>query len=403
MQKIIELAGRARADAGGADTANPRVIPIQPVLPLNAPEQEVARILQICNACRYCEGFCAVFPAMTRRLEFGKADIHYLSNLCHNCGACLHACQYAPPHEFAVNVPQAMARVRGQTYADYAWPPALGQLYRRNGLTLSVALAAGLALFMILALALKGNLWNAPLGGNFYQLFPHNLLVGLFAPVFLFASLALGMGVRRFWREVTPATSGAPLSAPAAAEATDAVLRLRYLDGGHGKGCNENDDAYTLSRRRLHHFTFYGFLLCFAATSVATLYHYLLGWTAPYELPSLPKLLGVAGGVSLLVGTGGLWRLNLKRHPLHGDAAQKPMDLGFIALLFLTAVSGLALWMGRGTPALAVLLCLHLGAVMALFATLPYGKFAHGLFRTAALLRHAVEKRQPNPIGLGAD
>jgi hypothetical protein len=33
-------------------------------------------------------------------------------------------------------------------------------------------------------------------------------------------------------------------------------------------------------------------MLCFAATSVATLYHYLLGWPAPYDLPSLPKLLG---------------------------------------------------------------------------------------------------------------
>ena len=31
-------------------------------------EAEVGRQMQICNACRYCEGFCAVFPAMTRRL-----------------------------------------------------------------------------------------------------------------------------------------------------------------------------------------------------------------------------------------------------------------------------------------------------------------------------------------------
>ncbi len=92
------------------------------------------------------------------------------------------------------------------------------------------------------------------------------------------------MGVRRFWRDVTPATSGAPLSPPATAEAADAVLRLKYLDGGHGEGCNNEDDAFTLSRRRFHHFTFYGFLLCFAATSVATLYHYLLGWPAPYAL-----------------------------------------------------------------------------------------------------------------------
>jgi len=389
MQSLEALTRDARALANGE-------------IVLSAPEAEVARQMQICNACRYCEGFCAVFPAMTRRLEFGKADIHFLANLCHNCGACLHACQYAPPHEFAVNVPQAMAQVRGQTYADYAWPPALGALYQRQGLTLSLALAAGLALFLVLAVALKGTLWSAP-GGDFYGIFPHNLLVGLFAPVFLFVVFALGMGVHRFWRSITPATSGAPLSAPAAAEATDAVLRLKYLDGGHGDGCHNEDDAYTLARRRLHHLTFYGFLLCFAATSVATLYHYLLGWAAPYDLPSLPKLLGAAGGVMLALGTAGPWRLNLRRHPLHGDAAQKPMDRGFIALLFLTATSGLALWLVRGTPALALLLCLHLGAVMALFATMPYGKFGHGIFRTAALLRHAVEKRQPNPIGLGAD
>src|SRR6218665_3422621 len=88
-------------------------------------ETEVARQMQICNACRYCEGFCAVFPAMPRRPEFGKANIPFLANLCHDCGACLHACQYAPPHEFAINVPRAMARVRVQTYADYAWPSAL--------------------------------------------------------------------------------------------------------------------------------------------------------------------------------------------------------------------------------------------------------------------------------------
>jgi citrate/tricarballylate utilization protein len=372
-------------------------------LVLTGPEAEVARQMQICNACRYCEGFCAVFPAMTRRLAFGKADIHFLANLCHNCGACLHACQYAPPHEFAVNVPQAMAKVRGQTYAEYAWPPALGALYQRNGATLGIALALALAAFLALGVALKGTLWGAAAGGNFYDVFPHNLLVALFAPVFLFAVLALGIAVAKFWRQVKPATSGQPVSASAAAEATHDVLRLKYLDGGHGEGCNEADDAFTLARRRAHHLTFYGFLLCFAATALGTVYHYAFGWAAPYDLPSLPKLLGAAGGVSLLAGTAGLCRLNGRRHVLQGDAAQKPIDLGFIALLLLTSASGLALWLARGTAALPLLLCLHLGAVMALFATLPYGKFAHAVFRSAALLRHNVEKRQPNPIGLGAD
>ena len=395
MQQLEALTQQARALAQG------EVVP-------GSAEAEVARQLQICNGCRYCEGFCAMFPAMTRRLEFGQADVHYLANLCHNCGACLHACQYAPPHEFAINVPQAMARVRVQTYSDFAWPQPLGQLYRRNGLVLALATAGGLTLFLWLALARQGTLWGAPDVHNFYSLFPHNLLVSLFAPVFLFAVLALALGVRRFWREITPARDYDPqalagVRTPAAAEATHDVLRLKYLDGGHGEGCHNEDDAWTRQRRVFHHLTFYGFLLCFAATSVATLYHYLLGWQAPYDLPSLPKLLGAVGGVALCLGTAGLWRLNLRRHPLHGDAAQKPMDRGFIALLFLTSLTGLALWAVRGTNALPVVLAAHLGCVMALFLTLPYGKFAHGIFRSAALLKWTLEKRLPSRLQLGAD
>lgn len=189
----------------------------------------------------------------------------------------------------------------------------------------------------------------------------------------------------------------------AALEATHDALRLKYLDGGHGEGCNNADDGWTLWRRRFHHATFYGFLLCFAATSVATLYHYLAGWAAPYDLPSLPKLLGVTGGISLLLGTTGLYWLNLHRHPQHGDAAQKPMDRGFIVLLFVTSASGLALWLARGTAAMPAMLALHLGVVMALFLTLPYGKFAHGIFRSAALLKWAIEKRLPSKLKLSED
>lgn len=365
---------------------------------VDTPEAEVARQMAICNACRYCEGFCAVFPAMTRRLAFSPADVHHMANLCHNCGACLHACQYAPPHQFAVNVPKAMAEVRGQTYVEYAWPKPLGALYKRNGLTVSLALAAALSIFLILALALKGTLWGGELKGNFYNLFPHNLLVLMFMPVFGWAVLALGIGVTRFMRQVSPATTGTPVTGKDIAHATHDALTLKYLDGGHGEGCHNEDDAYTQSRRRAHHFTFYGFMLCFAATSLGTVYHYFFGWEAPYDLPSLPKVLGALGGVSMLIGTVGLFWLKLRRHPLHGDVQQAPMDYGFIALLFLTSLTGLLLWWARGTDALALLLAVHLGVVMALFATLPYGKFAHGVFRTAALIRNAVEQRQPSSL-----
>ncbi|HEX7890797.1 MAG TPA: tricarballylate utilization 4Fe-4S protein TcuB [Ramlibacter sp.] len=360
---------------------------------------EVARQMQICNACRYCETFCAVFPAMTRRLEFGAGDVHYLANLCHNCGACLHACQYAPPHEFAVNVPRAMAQVRQETYADYAWPRAFGAAYRNNGLVVALATAGGLALFLVLVLALRGSLMHEPLAGNFYAVFPHNLLVAMFGAAFLFAMLALGIGAARFWRGQSPGAVGAP----AAAAAAKNVLALTYLDGGHGDGCNDANDRFTLWRRRFHHFTFYGFLLCFASTCVATLYHYVLGQPAPYPVTSLPVLLGTVGGLGLLAGPAGLLWLNLRRHPLHGDPRQRPMDRAFIVLLFATGLTGLALLAWRDTGAMALLLAIHLGAVLALFLTLPYGKFAHAVYRTAALLKYQVERRQPNRLQLGAD
>jgi citrate/tricarballylate utilization protein len=369
------------------------------VSPAGRAEAEVARVMEICNACRYCEGFCAVFPAMTRRLAFSSADTHYLANLCHGCGACLHACQYAPPHEFAVNVPQAMARVRVRSYVDYAWPAAFGRAYERNGLVLALALTLGLALFLALGLARQGTLWGPPSAGSFYAIFPHGLMVSMFGPVFAFSLLALGIGVTRFWRGMPPG----PWSGAAVAEATHDALRLKYLDGGHGEGCHNEDDRWTHARRRFHHLTFYGFMLCLASTSVATVYHYGLGWIAPYGWSSLPKLLGVTGGVGLVVGTAGLAWLRHRRHPAHRVNEQAPMDAGFIALLFIVSATGLILALARDTAAMPLWLCAHLGAVMAFFATMPYSKFAHGVYRTAALLKWSIEKRQPSRLKLGSD
>ena len=366
-------------------------------------EAEAQRILTICNSCRYCEGFCAVFPAMTRRLDFLKDDVHYLANLCHNCGACLHACQYAAPHEFEVNIPRTLAQVRAKTYSEYAWPETFGRLYEKNGLTVALATAIGLSLFLLLAVAMNGSLLHAPLAGDFYAIFPHNLLVGMFGIVFAYAAIALGVGVSRFWRGSLKSGAKASSMSGAASEAIGNVLSLKYLDGGHGEGCNEASSRYTLWRRRFHHMTFYGFLLCFAATSVATIYHYMLNWHAPYPFFSLPVALGTLGGIGLIAGPAGLLWLNFKRHPDHGDQAQRGMDRGFIVLLLFVSLTGLLLLALRDTQWMGALLAIHLGFVMGLFLTMPYGKFAHGFYRSAALLKNAIEKRAPSNINLGSD
>ncbi len=391
MQALNELVQQAKDTALGQVT-------------LSANEAEVARQLQICNACRYCESFCAVFPAMTRRLSFEKNDIHYMANLCHSCGACLHACQYADPHDFQVNIPQSMAKVRLETYQTFAWPKSMGKWYQHNGLWIAICLTVSLAFFIALVMMKQNSsAFDGTTVLGFYDVLSHNALVSLFAPIFIFDVLALGIGLFSFLSKITPVTGQVSASSEASLEATQNMLTLKYLDGGHGEGCNNEDDAFTLAKRRAHHLTFYGFMLCFASTTVATFYHYALGLHAPYDLSTLPKILGVVGGVSLLLG--GLWlaKLNLSRHKDHGDAQQKPMDLGFIALLVFASFSGLLLWLLGKTVAMPLLFALHLGSIMALFLTLPYGKFAHGFYRGAALLRFAVEKRQPSQLILKED
>jgi citrate/tricarballylate utilization protein len=358
---------------------------------------EGARLMQICNSCRYCEGYCAVFPAMERRLDFTKADINYLANLCHNCGECYYACQFAPPHEFAVNVPATFARVRRQSYAEYAWPAPLAGWFQRAGAF--AALMTVVAFVVLFAIAIttfgdKGGLFNYTAGdGNFYALMPHGLMAGLFGAVGLFVAAAFVIGFGRFWRDVgeSPGEWAKPF---ALAGALHDALSLKYLSS-EGAGCTYPGEEHSHARRIFHHFTFYGFMLCFAATVLGTIYHYAFGWVAPYGYTSLPVLLGTIGGVGLIVGPIGLLALKKRQDPDTKVDEQRGMDVAFIHLLIAVSVTGLALLFFRETRALGFLLVVHLATVLALFLTLPYGKFVHGLYRFAALAKYALERRRP--------
>ncbi|WP_157017126.1 tricarballylate utilization 4Fe-4S protein TcuB [Mesorhizobium xinjiangense] len=356
---------------------------------------EANRLMTVCNSCRYCEGLCAVFPAMEMRRSFADGDLNYLANLCHSCGGCYIDCQFTAPHEFDVNVPRTLAIVRSESYAAHVWPQAMSGVFRRNGLVISLLTAATISAFFIgmMLVHSSGGMFRAyaDADGSFYALMPHNVMAGVFTAVSAVAALAMVLSIRNFWRA---AGTSLPIAmAPADIwQAIRDAATMRYLEGG-GQGCYEDEAVGTDNRRFYHHLTFYGFMLCFASTSVATSYHYLLGMEAPYPWYDLPVVLGTIGGIGLLIGPVGLLLAKKKRDPMVQDDSFRGMEVGFIVMLFLTSLTGLALMLMRETAAMGVLLALHLGIVAALFLTMPYGKFMHGLYRFTALVRYSAERR----------
>jgi len=352
---------------------------------------EAQRQFHICNACRYCEGLCAVFPALERRPVFSEGDVLYLANLCHDCRSCYDVCPYATPHEFAVDIPPLMSRIRAETYKSYARPRALGDILL--GPTLGRAWLALLVVAVTVAIGLLILGWDrlvAPPAEEeaFYEVIPFLVMTIPASVISGLALLFLGAGVVAFWRD----TTGGRPDVGSIKEAVYAAFSLRNMHGG-GPGCTYPQEAPERSRLVMHSLVFNGFLATFVATILAAIWQELLGRMPPYPLLSAPVIIGKVGGIATIAGCIGLVVLRVRSREELGTAGARRLDLDFIVLLFLVNGSGLALLALRSTTAMGLLLLVHLALVAAFFVSLPYGKFVHATYRTSALIQDSLEDR----------
>jgi citrate/tricarballylate utilization protein len=348
---------------------------------------EARRQLTICNSCRYCEGYCPVWPTLEKLTDLTDSDVKHLSNLCHDCQDCFTACMYITPHEFALNPPDVFSAVRLQTYREYTWPSLP---HWARGMPGIAALTAGIALVVIALAALlhTGSAQSSSLASP-YRLLPHWVLVGVVsAPVAWGVVVAL-IAACRYWRDVHGSLRGLGRPVIWLLTIVDG-LWLRHMRGG-GADCTYPGDDASGARRRYHTYLVGGLTLCFASTVAAGVQQEFLGWQPPYPFFSVSPLSGTIGGIGMIAGCAGL--LLEKRNSASRTSSQAMRRADYLLLWSLTvlAVTGLLTLLLRATWAFLPILVIHLTAVIACFAVAPYTKFMHFIYRLLSIYKYRLD------------
>lgn len=371
---------------------------------------EAARQLTLCNACRYCEGFCQVFTSLGQRPLLTEGDVEHLANLCHDCRGCFYACPFTPPHEFAINIPELMQEVRLSSYgiaktADPTHATSAKAMAMAEPETLAiekvfvgkrpvaVTFAVVMLVVVVLSLTTEGGnaLWHTHAGAESpYRVVAYAAIVSLGV-----ASLLLGFGTACFktfcyWKRTRLRVSG-QITWGVVSRSVNQAATLSGYQGG-GPGCYFENERPSSPRRYLHSLMAYGFLLCLASTMSAAVEQDGFHIQPPYPWISIPVIFGVAGGIGLVIGCSGLIRVKQRSDPAPVNMSMVIRDYGMLVALDLLAVSGILTLALRTTELSAIVLVLHLATVITLFLMIPYGKLVHIGYRLVAITLDNAER-----------
>lgn len=355
--------------------------------------EEARRQLNICNACRYCEGYCAVFPALERRTLLDKGDMIHLANLCHDCRDCYYACPYSLPHSFNLNPPKILTEIRLRTYDGEVGiygkrVPKILQGWGGFSLAVSIALIAIVSIAS-LTVGIR-SIWSShPTAASPYSVLPYPTILVLALIPFLWSVLAIGLSARRYWLNIQNCD---PIKLTLTAFITGIyyAVGLRYLKGG-GVQCAYPTGEMSAIRRWFHALTFYGFSALIASTISAAILQDIFKVEPPYRYFSIPVVLGIIGGIIMVVGTIGLIVLKNQQDPAPTNFRMVVRDYGFLIVLCALGVTGILTLVLRSTSAFGILFVVHFSIVLVGFAIAPYTKFVHFVYRFLSIVRDNVE------------
>jgi ferredoxin/nitrate reductase gamma subunit len=358
--------------------------------------------IEKCYNCGNCTAICPLssngetFPRrMIRYAQLGLKKPLLSSKelwMCYGCGECTQTCpRQADPGEF-------MAAARRYAIASYDSLGFARLLYTSP--TLSVLLLVLLA--FLIALVFYSSHGIMPVDSlRLFDFIPsalvHNLGV---AALVIIALTGLAGAVNMFvqvWREnallTTPDVRLKWLGALWETIGAEVLGQRRYR-----QDCKASTDRrpWFLQKWFIHASTMWGFLGLFAATILDYGMELLglkpTGTWVPLWYPV--RLLGTVAGLFLVYGTS-VAIVNRIRKVDETTAHSSISDWSFLALLWLTGISGFALEIAVYLPHPAIwaywTLLGHISVAVELLLLLPFTKFAHAMYRTLAIYIHSLK------------
>jgi len=343
-----------------------------------------------CFQCATCSSVCDLATperAFPRRqvlwAQWGLADRLAADPaiwLCHQCNDCSVRCpRDARPGD-------VMQAIRAAVIEHLGAPRFLARLVGRAGTTWPLLFGAPILFWALLVWAVTGfTVPRTPL--VYHDVVPDWLVDAVFVPAAAFAATAAAVGARRCWSAWGAGATGPGPVRALAAVAVDVLAHRRFARCGAAH-----------PRRSGHLLLMWGFLGAALTTTCVAVADYVFGMELPLGQLHPVKLLGNASAVLLTVGV--VWLAVNRLARAEASGASSAFDHFFLALVVVLVFSGVAAEVGRyllpAAGAIAVYL-VHLGAILTLFLTFPFSKFAHALYRTLALAHERLAAERSSP------
>jgi citrate/tricarballylate utilization protein len=337
---------------------------------------EAIRQFNICNACRYCEGYCAVWDDIENKNFFDNSDIDHFANLCHDCRECYNVCPFTEPHEFNLNIPMVLSKVRHETYINNIKPEFMEKPAKHQYYLWSFVIALSiLSVFTLGYMNMNGYMLNRYGLSDITHIFPV-LQFKIFSTIlYIYVIILWALEGNNYWKSINSGKNKKKVRIHNILLALSDSFGHKYFKGG-GAGCNYPEDNSGKFRLIFHPMIFFGFIIDLIAIAFyGNLNIYII-------------IIYMVG--SLLISIGSIALLFAKFYSNKKLASKQllTMDYPFTIIMLLTGITGLIFPVFSGYSIFSITFMIHIALISAIFLMAPFGKFIHPVFRFLSLIKY---------------